>query len=109
MIVAPTLEDNSVVMWEHWARLWTADRKQIYAMDDNNKVYQKWVKLDGHNNEYIYTSHGREREDNDWFVYEWANWREYNSKDGRVYRVQGQKMVIANPVPEEEQWWIMEE
>lgn len=80
---------------EKYAKLWTLDRKQIYVFDeeDINLKHPYQVFMNTFENVPCIWKNERVAADLSFYVYEWANYREWTEDDGYALQISNQKVI----------------
>lgn len=85
---------------EKYAKLWTLDRKQIYVFDetDTNLKHPYQVYHNTFEDTLYIWKNGRVEAtgitpDFDFYVYEWANYRNWTEDDGFALQISNQKVI----------------
>lgn len=83
---------------EKYAKLWTLDRKQIYVFDetDTNLKHPYQVFINTFENKPYVWKNGRVEAGEMWdyYVYEWANYRERTNEDGYALQISNKKIEL---------------
>lgn len=84
---------------DKYAKLWTLNRKQIYAFEENDTNLDHPLQIrvntfDG--NVYVYTNGWKEFGFGTFYVYEWSNFRERTEDDGYALQIWNKKIIPWN-------------